>query len=646
MHTTLWRVVPALVALLAWSVEPARAQARTLHWRAVDVEASLDRDGRLHVRERQSMVFNGDWNGGERRFDVKLGQQFQFGRLLLVDSASGAERELRQGDLDDVDSYGWTENRTLRWRSRAVNDPLFENTELTYVLVYSYSNILVPQPGGGYLLDHDFTFTDRAGYIGQYTVNLTVDPVWSRPATFNGEFGPISLPPGEGYVVQVPLQYQGIGRPAGVVFGAGPVARYALATALVAGLMLIGTMLIRRESALGRFRGPDVSEPIGEVWLRRNVFFMLPEVVGAAWDNTTAAPEVTAVLARLVSEGKLASEVKSSGRGWFSRDVLQLRLLVSRDRLADHERSLIDSLFTGSDTETDTDRVRARYKKTGFDPASRIKSALERRVEAINGSQRAPAKPSRLPTLVLFAGAIVLLVAAGITRPADIVIAAFGFGAALLAYFLAAPQAFLWQKRLHRLALHSLRFQIPILALAGGLLVVLAEGRFRTGLLVLAGLTALCLAVANSVANAARSRQSAERIEQRRKLVLAREYFRRQLKQPQPQLRDEWFPYMIAFGLGSHMDRWFRAFGGERAVSRTGFSTSGSSSSFGSSSSGPSWSGMGGGGGFSGGGTSGTWAAAAGLMAAGVSAPSSSSSGGGGGGGGGGSSGGGGGGGW
>ena len=636
------RALPhALILLLLASGGMLPAQERALGWRSIDVDARLDGDGRLHVRERQAMVFTGDWNGGERRFDVRHGQRLDFLRLLRVDSTSGAEQLLREGDLDTVHNYDWAGNNTLRWRSRDVSDPPFLNTQLTYILEYTYSNILVPQQDGGFLLDHDFAFPDRTGHIVEYRLKLAIDSVWGPPAGFTGEFGPFSLPPGEGYVVQVPLKYQGAGRPAGVFFGAPTIARQALAAVLVAGLVLIAAALIRRERALGRFRPADVSTPIDEAWLKQHVFLVLPEVVGAAWDDSTSAPEVTAVLARLVSEGKLASEVKSGGFGWFRRDVLHLRLLVGRDRFQGHERTLIDALFDGSDTETDTDRVRQRYKTTGFDPASKIKATLEHHVAALKGAERTPGKPSRIPTVLLLVLAIALFIAAAIMRPADAVLAVIGLGASLLAFILAGPQAYVWQKRVERLELHSLRFIVPVLALAAALLWLLISGQFRAGVLVLAGLTVLCLAIANSVANIAKSRQGAEHIERRRKLARARAYFRDQLMQPKPALRDEWFPYLIAFGLGSHMDKWFRAFGGQAASTRV---SSVGSSSFGSSSPGSSWSGMGGGGGFAGGGSSGTWASAAGLMAAGVSAPSSSSSGGGGGGGG--SSGGGGGGGW
>ena len=47
-----------------------RAQ-RTLSWDELAVEARLDADGRLHVKETQVMALSGDWNGGERLFTLR-----------------------------------------------------------------------------------------------------------------------------------------------------------------------------------------------------------------------------------------------------------------------------------------------------------------------------------------------------------------------------------------------------------------------------------------------------------------------------------------------------------------------------------------------------------------------------------------------
>jgi uncharacterized membrane protein YgcG len=162
-------------------------------------------------------------------------------------------------------------------------------------------------------------------------------------------------------------------------------------------------------------------------------------------------------------------------------------------------------------------------------------------------------------------------------------------------------------------------------------------------LALLVGQLLLQLAIINNLFNAARMREGPKKIARRKELVAARRFFERELARPKPQMKDSWFPWIAAFGLGPAVDRWFHSFGG---AARSSVATSGSSSSSASSSSSGDAGGFTGGGGFSGGGgSSGAWAVAAGTLAAGVSAPSSSGSGGGGGGGGG-SSGGGGGGGW
>jgi hypothetical protein len=147
------------------------------------------------------------------------------------------------------------------------------------------------------------------------------------------------------------------------------------------------------------------------------------------------------------------------------------------------------------------------------------------------------------------------------------------------------------------------------------------------------------VAALNSLLNNARSRETAETIRRRQALAAIRHWFRRELGRPAPALRDEWFPYLLAFGLNADVDRWFRSFGS--ASGAAGTFTGSSPSSFGGTGGSGGW--TGGGGAFGGAGATSTWAAAATGLAAGVSAPNSSGSGGGGGGG---SSGGGGGGGW
>lgn len=64
--------------LLSLLFFPHLVEARSLFWQETDVRANLDKDGRLHVREQQTMVFTGTWNGGERKFQIRPGQKMKF----------------------------------------------------------------------------------------------------------------------------------------------------------------------------------------------------------------------------------------------------------------------------------------------------------------------------------------------------------------------------------------------------------------------------------------------------------------------------------------------------------------------------------------------------------------------------------------
>lgn len=623
MRRVAWRTLLVILGVLGTQSLPA--QDRTLYWPAIDVTARLDSAGRLHVRERQEMLFNGDWNGGERVFRVELGQDLTLDRMFRVDSL-GQEHVLTENDeLSAIDQFSWSSGRTLRWRSRLPTDPPFENATRTYVWDVVYDNVLKPE-GTGFRLDHEFATVDGVGAILQFRLHVTLDPAWRGPADFTGEFGPMALPVGEGFKVDIPLEFRGAGRPSSVIYGASPLLRQGLAAAFVALVLVLFGAMIARERSMGRFAPLIPLESIDDAWLETHVFHILPEAVGAAWDDSTAGPEVAAVLARLVHEGKLKSDVRSTGKGWFRTDVMHLELLVDRSALRGHEQQLINALFMGNSRFTDTQTVRERYKSSGFDPASKIKDGIEAILRREGKSATSP-KPSKWPTAILIIVGAALLIYGTIRNPADGVLAPFSFGASIALMVIAMPGAIAWRTRVVRLWRHTLWFLVPFGAVSGLLLATIFTDRLRTGEFTLLGMVVLFIGVWNSLMNQARTRQAAEYIGKRKLLCAAREWFRMELRSEQPRLRDEWFPYLIAFGLGPNMDKWFKAFGGESA-SRPHRATTFGSRGTSSSSSSTSWTGMGGGGGFSGGGSSGSWAAAAGVMASGVSKPSSSGSGG------------------
>ncbi len=598
----------------------AHPQPKSLHYRNLSVEARLDSDGVLHVSERQEIAFTGDWNGGERTFRVELGQHLSLLGISRV--VAGRLQPLTEGDLTDVDTYHWADSTTLRWRSRLPGAPPFDNTVITYVIDYTLSNILLTR-GDGYLLDHDFAFPDRQGRIEQFSATLTLDPPWKadRPIT---PMRAAPLEPGRGYVLALPLTYAADGRPAGVLAGASKPFRYALLAVFLGSLVLLSARFYRSESSTGRFMPLTPLSRIDEQWLDENIFRHLPEVVGAAWDGNTGAAEVAAVLARMEAEKKIRSEVKTLKAGRHSKPVLHLALLVDRGTLEGYERKLVNGLFFKGDS-TNTESLKAHYANRGFNPADAISDSIDQKVKALANDYGQRPKPSWKVSCLLASLAGLLLVAAFLFRPHEILIAIAPVMGALILYAIAIFAALSWGKRIVRLGAPSLGFVIPLALLAAGTAWNILGESAESSALLLAGSAVLCLAVVNSVLNAARIRQGRELVSVRKKLAASREYFREELLKPQPHLQDQWFPYLVAFGLGNNVEEWFKEHG--KAVDRdhsfergqVGATISSSSTSAGR----PAWSG---GGGLSGGAGAGrSWAAAAGAIAAGVSSSSSSS---------------------
>src|SRR6185503_5581136 len=170
------KVIGTLVALMVASTV-AHAQ-RDLHWSDVRVDARLVEDGTLRIVETQTMVFTGDWNGGERRFRNRPRQHLAFQGMRRIDSTGQAHVMREGGEALAVDEYRFVDRSTLRWRSRRASDPPFSNTSITYELTYSLSNILQKE-GDDWVLDHDFGFADRAGVIENFTVRLLeLMPTW------------------------------------------------------------------------------------------------------------------------------------------------------------------------------------------------------------------------------------------------------------------------------------------------------------------------------------------------------------------------------------------------------------------------------------------------------------------------------------
>ncbi len=624
-----------LVSILAIAVAPL-APARELSWSSIDVKARLDAEGALHVVETQSMVFSGDWNGGERTFRLFRGQGVKLESLTRVDP-DGTRHPLSEGGLSAVDEFGWTGPGVLRWRSRLPSDPEFQRTELVYELAYVLSGVLVKE-GSTYLLDHNFGLPEAEWPIQKLKVSLELDPVWKPLGPFPGAYESGVLPAKSNFTVTVPLAYTGSGAPVASALVMSPGMRRGILGVLAAAIVLLYAAWRRRETALGRFAPLTAPGAIDGAWLETNLLSLAPEEAGALWDETIGAPEVAAVLARLAAEKKISTE--ASGK------KLSMRLLVPVSQLHGYDQDLVQALFFGGRKETDTDAIKAHYKSSGFDPSSKIKPGLETKLKTHADFQdKAEVSGGRLTALLFLAG----FAAHGWAVFTDAEELGTAIGSVityLVVYGIGALCAWAYQKRVDRLdAWSPLFLWVPALLFWFAWMGVREAG--RSPAIVVVGQFLLRLAVVSGVFFIAKTRNGPRRLARRKALASARRYFADELRSPAPRLKDEWFPYVVAFGLTSEADQWFKAHGAAAAASTAGTTWRGSSSAGGSSSSSSSGGGWtGGGGAFGGAGASGTWAVAAGALAAGVASPSSSSGGGGGGGGGGGSSGGGGGGGW
>lgn len=610
-----------LLLLLLLAASTALAEERSLYWDAVHVEARLDERGVLHVREQQTYVFDGAWNGGERVFRVEPGQQFEFERLSRV-NPDGSIVAFEEGSLDEVGNYGFVDARTLRWRSRAPSDPPYGAERIAFVLEYTLSNVLL-QDGDRYRLNHDFAFPERSGPINRIVVDLELAPEWvAEGAPFHFEGGP--LRPGRSYIVDLELEYRG--REAIAAERDWRSGRQLLAVALLLLPVAFGVATWRRERELGRF-APLTAAAITPEWIREHLLPMRAEVVGAAWDEAVGAGEVAALLARWTAEGKVGTKVDSDTE-------MRMWLKVPREEFRGYEKTLMEGLFVNGES-TSSSELKSHYKKQGFHPAGLISPQLLVEARELSRASGTEPKLSPLPTLLLFIAALAFMVT-GFMRAGGRPLLVAGAVVLIVCWIVGAVMAVQFRSRIDWGARRMVIFIIPLAVAAVMTVAIVLTPRLATPFYL--GFALLFAAVTGSVWNAARSRHGREAMSFRKRLASVREYFVRELQKERPAIDDSWFPWVVAFGLDDEATRWTRQFAAESTSRSTGWT---SSSASGSSSS-PSWSG--GGGSFGGAGATGSWSAAATGIAAGVASASSSS--GGGGGGGGSSSGGGGGGGW
>jgi uncharacterized membrane protein YgcG len=638
-----------LLATILIGSQLEESTARSLYWQNLLVDATLMSNGELLVREEQTIVFTGDWNGGERIFAIRPGQTFVLTGIWRK-AADDNLLPLTKGNLQHIDHWDWGSNDTLRWRSRLPGDPPFSATPITYVLEYRLGRILTPQKDGGFILDHDFAFPNRSGEIQHFRLTLQYDDGWQQvesPLVIEKQH----LAPGQSVVYTtilyskapekvavyekplIPLRHAdtGITPPAGWLRWGSPLALF--------GIFLVSSVLFYlHERRAQRFVKNISPDDINEEWLNEHVFSMLPETVGATWDKTTNSHEVAAILARLVVEGKMTSQLEQVKMPLFGlkipgMNILHLTLQQPRSHFRDYERKLIDGLFIDGNT-TDTKTIREYYRKKGktFQPALKIRTPLEKQVKNLTANFKINNQNTWFAILLLSLVGLVLLVVNGFLHQRELPFTVMGGILGVFGSINGGVASNSYKNRSDGLIGRSLLVHLfPLLAI----LVFCAMSLVGISTLLTLALFTWYTSLIFSAFFLARSTDTPKGVKLCRNLTAARTYLQNELRQAKPAIKDEWFPYLLAFGLGRQVDQWHRQFS-DRSVFRSREGTSFDSSSSSSGTSGFT----GGGGSFGGAGASGAWEAAATSLGASSSSSSSSS------GGGGGSSGGGGGGGW
>ncbi len=615
-----------LFSLLGMMI-PVNSAARSLYWQDMRVSATLDGDGRLHVLERQTMVFSGAWNGGERRINLRPGQRLVVHNIYRINPGTDTRISLMRGDLSKVDHWVRYNGNTVRWRARLPSDPPFTHRVIIYLLEYTLSGILLPVDGDGYQFRHDFAFPDRDGVIEHFSLDLILNSPWKVRGSLPTHVERTSLPPGTSVILSAILQH-----PDGVPAAAGT--RNALAqrvlthslspvpvmkTSVVLQVVLIvslwilvivqGMNFLAHERNRGRFHPLIPVDQVNESWLEQYVFPFAPEVVGATWDKKTDSSEVAAVLARMVQEKKMSSRVEQEVIPWLRWKIpgaytLHLHLLVPRSTLRGYELDLVNGLFIDGDT-TSTKKVKKYYRRQRkvFDPVGKIREPLRNKVEMLTKDRKNSLETIWIPTFFLAAAAFFLLFADFFLHPQEHVQELLTVGVLSVIWMIGGNFAVAgYRATAERVGTKAylLLFFVALVAIGYMTMLLMLD----CSALLTTGGAVFCAALINNILNLARTRDSVAGVRLHRYLASGHRYFKQELKQRSPKIDDKWFPYLVAFGLGPQVDSWFRRYGNNSIYGGSAVSGGGNSGF------------TGGGGQFGGGGVSGAWGAAAGSMGA------------------------------
>jgi uncharacterized membrane protein YgcG len=617
---------------------PQNTIAKSIRYEVIDVEAKLNKEGHLDVIEKQRMYFNGAWNGGYREFKT-MGKQKVIVHGISRTTTVGLVEPLKRGSVHRKYHYQFTNNK-LKWRNRLPSDPPFDNIFRQYIIKYTILNV-IQHNKKQLFLNHDFLF-ERTSPVKFVNVTLEIDPFWiSEQSTY--KFHDENVPGNKAFRKKVIVGDKSQKKFQKFFFNnAGPTDPLGPIGISICLLVFFGFLIFRykklfqHEEENGRFEPLTPTSQIDESWIEKHVLSFKPEVAAALWDEQTSSDELTALMISFHQRGYIKISFEEAGFWMFKHQAFILEKLKPFDDLEKYEKQILAGLFFDDRERVTQQQVRSHHRNsiTGYIPVAILSYGIQEEIRKIDNledkvvNDMSVLSAVGLAFLALF-GFISIFLFDTNFRFLDIVILAgiFSVGTTAFCATLSWYQARQLINAKNNFWIHAIYAGLPFIIHSavfysgtipmgvGHWLFTLFTGMFMADLICLAGT----------------NRNSKVKLDVRQDLNSAYLYFKEELKKKEPNLKDEWLPYLMGFGLAKHVGRWDQSYGRNYHVtSGTGMMANTSSTS--------AW--TGGGGDFSGAGASGSWATSLGSIGTSTSTSSGGS------GGSGGSSGGGGGGGW
>ena len=382
-------------------------------------------------------------------------------------------------------------------------------------------------PRTRYLFDYQYFFPEQSEQTYVVNPSISFGKEWKPAHTIKAGAigtqirGSTGWP--DSFRIRHLFDYQNAGVP-----GSIDLRRYAIRSGAIVLFPIAAALIWLAYFAWVSLRGRSLQSQIDDRWLREHVLNQAPEVIRAKWTGSTEPPGLEDSLRRMERAGKISLEVQTINSDEDDYNVT-VKLRVDRSRLTDFERCVIDALMPNADEITSQDVAKA-HAGQDFDPMDAVTDWLKRAVPAGQRARKAPQLAQWLTRLLFFGGLVLLFADVARTQQFPVALVA----TLILTNFFVALWPVMGNPRVAMfLAV------IPFAVLLAIVVVAHTVTDRPPAEFAALGITLVTLGGFHGiVSNAAKGGGQSE------ELVRAREWFREQ-----PQVREEWIPYLEALDL-------------------------------------------------------------------------------------------------